>query len=79
MNNNILIGNKNQVRRMLLIFENIGADKASKTHWDFRSLSIKNSQDFEGDYNILIMHLFDMENKEIKVEIYRDGSYKYFY
>jgi predicted nucleic acid-binding Zn-ribbon protein len=75
MNNSVLIGNKNQVRRMLLIFENIGADKASKTHWDFRSISYV----CDGDYNILIMHLFDMENKEMQVEIYKDGSYKYIY
>jgi hypothetical protein len=79
MNNSVLIGNKNQVRRMLLIFENIGADKASKTHWDFRSISYLTSQDCDGDYNILIMHLFDMENKEMQVEIYKDGSYKYIY
>jgi hypothetical protein len=79
MSAEIIVGNRNQIRRMFLIFENIGADKASKTCWEFRTFISKVGLDSDGEYNILVLHLYDMDNKMLKVEIYRDGSYKYIY
>jgi hypothetical protein len=74
-----IVGNRNQIRRMFLIFENIGADQASKTCWEFRTFVSKVGLDSFGEYNILVLHLYDLDNKMLKVEIYRDGSYKYIY